>query len=149
MSDAVERRVERRRSEDKGRAARTGAPAVKAARAAWFLDFDGTLVATRIDFAAMRRAVADLLQRWQLDPVVHGMTDVTGFGLIGHAREMALASNVSLKINAAHVRLLDLPVERERRLVVVLQPHRRAEVDAKVEGVVGSKPQRCAHGYHA
>jgi selenide,water dikinase len=29
---------------------------------------------------------------------VHGMTDVTGFGLIGHARELAIASNVSLQI---------------------------------------------------
>jgi selenide,water dikinase len=29
---------------------------------------------------------------------VHGMTDVTGFGLVGHARELALASNVSLEI---------------------------------------------------
>jgi selenide,water dikinase len=29
---------------------------------------------------------------------VHGMTDVTGFGLIGHARELAMASNVSLQI---------------------------------------------------
>jgi selenide, water dikinase len=29
---------------------------------------------------------------------VHGMTDVTGFGLIGHARELALASSVSLQI---------------------------------------------------
>jgi selenide,water dikinase len=37
---------------------------------------------------------------------VHAMTDVTGFGLIGHAREMALASNVSLRIHADRIPLL-------------------------------------------
>ncbi len=37
---------------------------------------------------------------------VHAMTDVTGFGLIGHAREMALASDVSLRLRAGSVRLL-------------------------------------------
>ncbi len=36
----------------------------------------------------------------------HGMTDVTGFGLIGHARELALASHVSLRLYAANVPLL-------------------------------------------
>jgi selenide,water dikinase len=35
------------------------------------------------------------------------MTDVTGFGLVGHARELALASNVSLKIHAGRIPLLD------------------------------------------
>ena len=46
MSVAGPQRVERRRSEDKGstRAAPTGAPDTRAVRAAWFLDFDGTLV---------------------------------------------------------------------------------------------------------
>jgi selenide,water dikinase len=37
---------------------------------------------------------------------VSAMTDVTGFGMIGHAREMALASNVSLRLNAASMPLL-------------------------------------------
>jgi selenide, water dikinase len=37
---------------------------------------------------------------------VHALTDVTGFGLIGHAREMALASGVSLRIRAGRVPLL-------------------------------------------
>jgi selenide, water dikinase len=37
---------------------------------------------------------------------VHGCTDVTGFGLIGHAREMALASKVTLEIAADCLRLL-------------------------------------------
>ena len=38
---------------------------------------------------------------------IHSMTDVTGFGLIGHAREMALASNVSLTIHADQIPLLE------------------------------------------
>jgi selenide, water dikinase len=42
---------------------------------------------------------------------VHSMTDVTGFGLIGHAREMALASNVSLTISASSVPLLEGALE--------------------------------------
>ena len=37
---------------------------------------------------------------------VHALTDVTGFGLIGHAREMALGSGVSIEIEAAKVPLL-------------------------------------------
>jgi selenide,water dikinase len=37
---------------------------------------------------------------------IHGCTDVTGFGLLGHAREMALASNVTLQIAASAVRFL-------------------------------------------
>ena len=45
------------------------------------------------------------------DFVVNAMTDVTGFGLIGHAREMALASEVSIRISAGRVPLLEGALE--------------------------------------
>jgi selenide, water dikinase len=38
---------------------------------------------------------------------IRSLTDVTGFGLIGHAREMALASNVSLRFRINQIPLLE------------------------------------------
>ena len=38
---------------------------------------------------------------------IHAMTDITGFGLIGHAREVAMGSNVSLRIYASRIPLLE------------------------------------------
>ena len=43
------------------------------------------------------------------------MTDVTGFGLIGHAREMARGSGVSLQIRASQVPLLPGALECVQR----------------------------------
>jgi selenide, water dikinase len=40
------------------------------------------------------------------DYAVHGMTDITGFGMIGHGREMALGSGVTLRIEARKVPVL-------------------------------------------
>lgn len=57
----------------------------------------------------LNRKAAEIAGQAQAD--VHGMTDVTGFGLIGHAREMAMASNLRLEINTAAVRLLDGALE--------------------------------------
>src|ERR1700747_1633070 len=42
---------------------------------------------------------------------VHSLTDITGFGLIGHAREMALASNVAVRLHADSVPLLEGAIE--------------------------------------
>jgi selenide, water dikinase len=46
---------------------------------------------------------------------VHGCTDVTGFGLIGHAREMALASQVTIEIHPGAVRFLPGAVDYARQ----------------------------------
>jgi selenide,water dikinase len=46
---------------------------------------------------------------------VHGCTDVTGFGLLGHARELALASNVTLEIAVDDVHYLPGAVEYARQ----------------------------------
>ena len=42
---------------------------------------------------------------------VRAMTDITGFGLIGHARELALASNVSFRIFAGAIPVLEGALE--------------------------------------
>jgi selenide, water dikinase len=54
----------------------------------------------------LNRAAADALR--EMPPgAVHACTDVTGFGLIGHATEMARASGVTISIDAARVPLFD------------------------------------------
>jgi selenide,water dikinase len=45
---------------------------------------------------------------------VHGCTDVTGFGLIGHARGLALASDVTLEIAVDQIRFLPGAIEYSR-----------------------------------
>ena len=46
---------------------------------------------------------------------VHAATDVTGFGLAGHAAEMARGAGVTLRIRAADVPLLPTALENARR----------------------------------
>ncbi len=50
----------------------------------------------------LNRAAAEALQPFPGD-VIHACTDITGFGLIGHASEIAAASKVTATIQAAHV----------------------------------------------
>jgi selenide,water dikinase len=55
--------------------------------------------ATTQSMTTLNRTAAEIALKYD----VHGMTDITGFGLIGHAREMALGSNVAMEIEAAKV----------------------------------------------
>ena len=58
----------------------------------------------------LNRAACEAMLRFD----VHGCTDITGFGLIGHAREVALASKVTLEIEASRLRFLPGAVEYAR-----------------------------------
>ncbi len=49
-----------------------------------------------------------------LPGAIHAVTDVTGFGLLGHAREMAAGSGVSLEIDHAAVEVLPGALEAAR-----------------------------------
>jgi selenide, water dikinase len=52
----------------------------------------------------LNKAAAEVLRSFA--GAVHGATDITGFGLIGHATEMATASRVSIVIDSARLPLL-------------------------------------------
>ena len=53
----------------------------------------------------LNRAAADVATNGKF--AVHAATDITGFGLIGHAREMALGSRAAVHIYSAKVPLLE------------------------------------------
>jgi selenide,water dikinase len=46
---------------------------------------------------------------------IHSVTDVTGFGLLGHSREMAMGSRVTLDIHSKHLQFLDGAIDYARR----------------------------------
>jgi selenide,water dikinase len=69
---------------------------------------------------------------------VHGCTDVTGFGLLGHAREMAVASKVTLEIDSRAAQFLPgaLDYARQGAIPGGLK-NNRAFVSPCVEGQPG------------
>jgi len=60
---------------------------------------------------ALNRTACEVM----LEYPVHGCTDITGFGLLGHAREMAQGSGVTIDIDHIEVEFLPGAVEYSRR----------------------------------
>jgi selenide, water dikinase len=58
---------------------------------------------------------------------VHAATDITGFGLLGHAREMAVGSGVSLVIDSSRIAFLPEAIEDVRRGFLPGGLHRNEE----------------------
>jgi selenide,water dikinase len=77
-----------------------------AARDAW-------LEAAVRAMSQLNRAAAEALAGF--GAAVHAATDITGFGLLGHAREVAVASGVSLVLESARIEFLDGALECAHR----------------------------------
>jgi selenide, water dikinase len=61
-----------------------------------------TVDAAILSMSTLNRASMELALPWE----VHAATDVTGFGLLGHAREMAAGSKVSFAIRSEQFEFL-------------------------------------------
>jgi selenide,water dikinase len=72
---------------------------------------DGDVEAATASMLTLNRRACEEMLRFD----VHGCTDVTGFGLLGHAREMAVASGVTVEIEVGRVRWLPGAVEYARQ----------------------------------
>jgi selenide,water dikinase len=62
--------------------------------------------AASASMVTLNRAASDALRSFPAG-VVHACTDITGFGLVGHASEMAAASGCTLEIETARVPLIE------------------------------------------
>ncbi len=63
---------------------------------------EASVAASIESMQALNRAASEIALGFE----VHAATDITGFGLLGHAREMAIGSKVSLVIDSACVEFL-------------------------------------------
>ena len=67
---------------------------------------EAAVAAAIASMTALNKAAAGVLEA-SVREAAHACTDITGFGLIGHASEMAAASGCTLEIDAGSVPLID------------------------------------------
>jgi len=89
----------------------------------------------------LNRDAADVLRRFAPNAV----TDVTGFGLLGHAHEMAARSGVRIEIDAARMPAIDGALEAARAGVSTVGTRNNREYAAAEVGDVAPELVELAH----
>jgi selenide, water dikinase len=93
----------------------------------------GAAAAVARSMAALNKAAAEVM----LEVGVNACTDITGFGLLGHACEMILEGQVGLRIHSAAVPLFPETVEMARMGLVPGGTYRNKEYRAKMVDSTG------------
>jgi selenide, water dikinase len=79
---------------------------------------DAWVAASTASMTKLNRDAADALHEIEASAdgarPVHAVTDVTGFGLLGHAREMAVGTGVSMRLDHARVAYIPGAIEAAR-----------------------------------
>jgi selenide, water dikinase len=72
---------------------------------------EGDVAASIVSMLTLNRLACEAMLQFE----VHGCTDITGFGLLGHAREMACGSGVTLQIEPSRIQFLPGALEYARQ----------------------------------
>jgi selenide, water dikinase len=91
----------------------------------------------------LNKRAADVLQRF--GGAVHGCTDITGFGLIGHATEMAVASGVTIAIDTSRLPIFDgtLAIAAENRSAGLVTNRQQFAPTTTGEGIAANILDLC------
>lgn len=94
----------------------------------------------------LNRAACEAMSTLGIGQAIHACTDVTGFGLLGHAAEMARASHVAIQIVASQLPLLPgIEVLAQDDAFIPGGGHRNAQ---SVQGFVTIQSTLSAHRHH-
>ncbi len=93
------------------------------------LETDGSIAEVIESMATLNRAAAEAMG----ETGAHAATDVTGFGLLGHLHEMALAGGLAAEVALDAVPVFERALEYSRRRI---RPGRTAEVIAHLDTFV-------------
>jgi selenide,water dikinase len=76
-----------------------------------------SLAASAASMTRLNKDAAEALLAVDSDstkPAIHAVTDITGFGLLGHAKEMAAGSKISMELDSARIEVLPGALEAAR-----------------------------------
>jgi selenide, water dikinase len=97
---------------------------------------EAAMAASSASMRTLNRAAAEVIDGF----TIHACTDVTGFGLIGHAAEMIAGTGVGITIEATSLPLLPGALAYAEMGLLPAGLHRNREYRESITGIAGTVP---------